>query len=232
MLELHKLYRMKKLLVFTFLSAGVIALVSCNDARREQGRVYMPDMAYSRAYETYAERDSTKFTTDPNDASDKIFYNNKPVEGTIARGEEMPFPLAKDLGKDTANYFASKAIANPITAALNTADSTEAARLYLVNCGICHGAALDGNGPLYKDGKGPFSAAPAMLVGNKKYEEMPEGQMFYSVTYGKNMMGSYASQLSRKQRWMIVKFIKEQQLAKAAPATAAAPAKDSTAAKK
>jgi hypothetical protein len=24
---------------------------------------------------------------------------------------------------------------------------------------------------------------------------MPEGQMFYSVTYGKNMMGSYASQL-------------------------------------
>lgn len=230
MLELHKLYRMKKLFVFTVLSAGIIALVSCNDIRREQGRVYMPDMAYSRAYETYAERDSATFTMDPNDPSNRIFYNNKPVEGTIARGEEMPFQLAKDQGKDTANYFASKSIANPITS-LNTADSTEAARLFLVNCAICHGAKLDGNGPLYKDGKGPYSAAPAMLVGNKKYEQMPEGQMFYSVTYGKNMMGSYASQLSRKQRWMVVKYIKDLQLAASAPA-AAAPAQDSTAAKK
>jgi hypothetical protein len=39
---------------------------------------------------------------------------------------------------------------------------------------------------------------------------MPEGQMFYSVTYGKNMMGPYASQLSRKQRWMVIRYIKEQ----------------------
>lgn len=219
---------MKKLFVFTFLSAGV-ALVSCSDVKRNQGAVYMPDMAYSRAYETYAERDSATFTTDPNDASSKIFYNNQPVSGTIARGEEMPFPLAKDVAPDTANYAASKLITNPM-AALDTKDSTEAGRLYLVNCGICHGTKLDGNGPLYKGGTGPFPAAPAMLVGKPQYENMPEGQMFYSVTYGKGQMGSYASQLSRKQRWMVIHFIKSQQLAKKA---AAAPAKtDSTAVKK
>ncbi|MFX5809022.1 cytochrome c, partial [Acinetobacter baumannii] len=51
---------------------------------------------------------------------------------------------------------------------------------------------------------------------------MPEGQMFYSVAYGKNLMGSYASQLSRKQRWMVIKYIKlKQQEAKAAAAPAA-----------
>jgi SNF family Na+-dependent transporter len=33
---------------------------------------------------------------------------------------------------------------------------------------------------------------------------MPEGQMFYSMTYGKNLMGSYASQLTRDQRWAII----------------------------
>jgi len=227
MLKQHKLNRMKKLLVFTFLSAGV-TLFSCNDVRREQGKVYMPDMAYSRAFETYAEVDSTKFTTDPSRPGNKIFYNNMPVAGTIARGEEMPFMLAKDAAGDTTNYVASKAVISPITS-LSSTDSTEAARLYLVNCGICHGKALDGNGPLYNGGNGPFSVQPAVLVGKAQYENMPEGQMFYSVTYGKGMMGSYASQLTRKQRWMVIHFIKSQQKAKAAESAPAAA--DSTAKK-
>jgi hypothetical protein len=51
---------------------------------------------------------------------------------------------------------------------------------------------------------------------------MPAGQMFYSVAYGKNLMGSYASQLSRKQRWKIIAYIKakQQEGKKAAPAAA------------
>ena len=40
---------------------------------------------------------------------------------------------------------------------------------------------------------------------------MTEGTMFHYITYGKNAMGSYASQLSTKQRWMIVHYIKEKQ---------------------
>jgi hypothetical protein len=71
---------------------------------------------------------------------------------------------------------------------------------------------LDGNGPLYKGGDGPYPAKPATLVGDVKYESMPEGQMYYSVTYGKNLMGSYASQLSKAQRWAVIKFIKSKQV--------------------
>jgi len=114
---------------------------------------------------------------------------------------------------------------------LTAGGAEEAERLYMINCGICHGAKLDGNGPLYKDGTGPFPVAPKNLVGDAIVSVMPEGQMFYSVTYGKNMMGSYASQLSRKQRWMVIKYIKTQQAkAKTAPpaATTVAPAVDAT----
>ncbi len=218
---------MKKLSVISFITAG-IALVGCSDVKREPGAVYMPDMAYSRAFETYAEKDSLLFTTDANDPSSKIFYDNKPVEGTVARGEDLPFPIAKDKFGDTTGYVAAKKIISPITS-YSAADSTEGERLYLVNCGICHGTKLDGNGPLYKDGNGPFAAKPAMLVGGAQYENMPEGQMFYSVTYGKNLMGSYASQLSRKQRWQVIRYIKlKQQSGKKAAAPAAA---DSTAKK-
>src|SRR5262249_2964134 len=101
---------------------------------------------------------------------------------------------------------------------------------YLVNCAVCHGMKLDGNGPLYKDGTGPFPSAPKNLAGDQGMINMPEGQMFYSVTYGKNMMGSYASQITTRQRWMIIHYIKAQQVAKAAAAKPAA-SSDSTASK-
>ena len=181
---------------------AIFALASCNDVKRTPGTIYMPDMAYSRAYETYA---------DHSNLTEKgIHYDNLPVAGTMARGKEMPFPYAKDKAGDTTNYHASKLVPNPIDS-LNTKDAAEAERLYLINCGICHGAKLNGNGPLYKDGNGPYPAKPATLVGDVKYESMPAGQMFYSVAYGKNLMGSYASQLSKHQRWMIIKYIKNKQ---------------------
>jgi mono/diheme cytochrome c family protein len=54
---------------------------------------------------------------------------------------------------------------------------------------------------------------------------MSEGTMFHSVTYGKNTMGSYASQMSTKQRWEVIAYIKSKQpTAKPAAAAAAATA--------
>jgi mono/diheme cytochrome c family protein len=213
---------MKQLFIISSLALG-IGLVSCNGVQRKPSKVYMPDMAYSRAYETYADRDSL-FTTNEAERGNKIFYNNMPAKGTIARGSEMPFPLAQDKAGDTTNYYASKAVKSPIDT-MTAAQLEEAGRLYLINCGICHGTKLDGNGPLYKGGEGPYAAKPATLVGDVKYETMPEGQMFYSIAYGKGQMGSYASQLTRKQRWEVIAYIKHKQ--KAAKATSA-PAADAT----
>ena len=51
---------------------------------------------------------------------------------------------------------------------------------------------------------------------------MPMGTMYAAIKYGKNLMGSYASQLSRKQRWMVIKYIKDKQLEGKAAATAVA----------
>ena len=188
--------RMKKIILL-FSVAACISIISCDDVRRKPGDVYMPDMAYSRAYETYADHSNLK--------DQGINYTNMPVSGTIARGEEMPFPYAKDRLGDTTNYIASKSVQNPYSQ-LGSADSLEASRLYLINCAICHGAGLDGNGPLYKDGEGPFPARPKNLI----TLNLPEGQMFYSITYGRNLMGPYGSQLNRKQRWMIISYIKGQ----------------------
>lgn len=215
--------KMRKLpIISLLLVAMAVIAISCSDVKRNRGKVYMPDMSDSRAYETYS----------PNPIFADGQTNREPVAGTVKRGELLPFHLAKDKTGDTANYFASKLVKSPI-GALSADELKEAERLYLINCGICHGAKLDGNGPLWNNGDGPFPSKPAQLVGDARYENMPEGQMFYSVTYGKNLMGSYASQLDRKQRWEVIAYIKSKQ-SKPAAAVAAAPAaaaKDSAAVK-
>ena len=208
---------MKKL---TIIAVFIISLVvwGCSDVQKEPGRVYMPDMAYSRAWETYAPIDTLN--------KQGIHYNRTPVAGTIKRGELYPFTIAKDSAGSTTNYELSKQVVNPLPP-LNEVQKKEAERLYLVNCGICHGTALDGMGPLHKN-DGPYAPQPAILIGNPTLENMPAGQMFYSVTYGKNMMGSYASQLSTTQRWMVIQYIKDKQ-AEAKGTTAAAAGSTTTA---
>ena len=213
----------KKISILLLVLVAGIVIISCSDIKRKPGRVYMPDMAYSRAYETYS------VTAEQKEALLKqgIHFSNEPVPGTIKRNEMFPFLLAKDAAGDSTNYVASKLVKNPI-GSLDSAQLVESERLFLVNCAICHGSKLDGNGPLYKGGDGPFSAKPATLVGDPRYEAMPEGQMFYSMTYGKNKMGSYASQLDTRQRWMVIYYIKSKQAASKSGSAGS----DSTATKK
>jgi mono/diheme cytochrome c family protein len=193
---------MKKLSLISFLIAAIVVVVSCNDVKRTPGRDYMPDMRYSRAYETYTEQGNL--------AARGIHYNGMPVPGTIRRGETFPFSIPKDNFGDTVNYYASRQVPNPLPL-LNNLQFTETERLYLINCGICHGTKLDGNGPLYNGGSGPYPAAPRNLVDDPKTLSMPDGQMFYSITYGYGQMGPYGPQLTTTQRWQIVHYIRAKQ---------------------
>jgi mono/diheme cytochrome c family protein len=198
---------MKKISIITVCIIMLVAMISCNKTRRNTGRAYMPDMAYSRAYETYS---STE-------ALDKagVHYTSKPVEGTVARGDMYAYTLKND----SAGYVQSASNKNPLS--IESIDMKEAERLYLVNCGICHGEKLDGNGPLWKGGDGPYPAAPKNFMADDM-KVMTEGTMFHSVTYGKGQMGSYASQLNTKQRWEVIAYVKSKQGGVAVkPATAA-----------
>lgn len=179
-----------KILISLVVLFVLITLVQSCGSKRDPGKIYMPDMAYSRAYETYA----------PNDLAKRdINYVPYPVEGTIRRGDLFPYPLAND----SNGYKMSATIKNPLPP-LDTVQMKEAGRLYNINCAICHGAKIDGQGPLATGGKVPAIANLTLAL----YVAMPEGTMFHSITYGKNNMGSYASQLSREQRWMVVQYVK------------------------
>jgi len=194
---------MKRFKLFTavaFVSA-VVLLASCGRSKDDPGRVYMPDMAYSRAVESYALLDSTRFTNDPArlGKDEFIFYNSKPVEGTMRVGELEPFaaPLEDSAG---GLYTISNATKNPMPP-LTGQDSLETARLFNIYCGVCHGPKAGNNGPVSTK----VGGVKNIVATSPTYSD---GRLFHVITYGQGNMGSYASQLSRKQRWMIIQYIR------------------------
>ena len=184
-----------RILLALILVALLVTTVESCDGKREPGKTYMPDMAYSRAFEAYA----------PNNLKEEgINYIPYPVAGTIRRGDLYPYTLPND----SNGYKMSAEVKDPLPP-LDTIQMAEAQRLFNINCAICHGPKLDAQGPLSTGGKVPAVANLTLA----QYVKMPVGTMFHSITYGKNNMGSYASQLSRKQRWMVIQYVKSQQLA-------------------
>lgn len=180
-----------KSIVVAMLAVG-LGLSACNTGavRRNPGKTYAPDMTYSQAYDAY--------THNPNFADGET--SRLPVPGTVARGHELPDHLVEG---DTNSY---KTFTTDMR--FTEAQVKEGGRLYDIYCGICHGQKLDGQGPLFTSGK--FVAMPANLMG-PNYVNMPVGQIYYAIKYGKNMMGSYASQLNIKQRWQVIAYIKKMQ---------------------
>jgi mono/diheme cytochrome c family protein len=184
---------MKKKYLVTLVVAGAALFAACNsgNTRRNPGKTYVPDMVYSRAYDAYTK----------NPVTHNGLTSQEPVSGTIARGHALPDHLTE---ADTSAY---SALQSPYT--FNEAQLAEGKRLFNIYCGICHGSALDGQGPLFTSGK--FASMPANLKSGAAYLVMPAGKMYHAIVYGKNMMGSYAAQLDVHQRWAVIAYIKKVQ---------------------
>jgi mono/diheme cytochrome c family protein len=197
---------MKKLVIAAGFLAFGTGLISCSGAHGDDpGRAYMPDMYYSRAYETYGYNDvNGEYDSLKNRG---INYNGLPVNGTVARGDMLSYHLTSD----STGMATAEALKNPLDSLSAPKEGmVEAERLYLVNCAICHGPKLDGNGPLYNNGNGPFPVAPRNLMDDYT-KKLTDGHIYHVVTYGIRTMGSYASQLKPEQRWWVIKYIRSKQ---------------------
>src|SRR4029078_474167 len=195
---------MKKILIAAGIFSLTLGFVSCGGAHGDDpGHAYMPDMYYSRAYETYGyndvegEYDSLKRRG--------INYTGMPVPGTVARGDMISYHLTND----SAGLQSANSLKNPLDSMAATPDKMkEAQRLYLVYCGVCHGEKLDGNGPLPSGGA--YAPVPANFTA-PNIKALTDGHYFHVITYGIRSMGSYASQLTPEQRWWVIKYLRSKQ---------------------
>jgi hypothetical protein len=74
---------------------------------------------------------------------------------------------------------------------------------YDVACAICHGKAGLGNGVVKSFG---LMTIRALL--DDQLRAQPDGQIFNTITHGKNTMGAYGPVISVEDRWAIVAYVR------------------------
>jgi len=121
-----------------------------------------------------------------------------PVEGTVARGF-IPYPYMGEANPE-------EVLSNPH---LPTKENIELGqRKYLTYCSPCHGNFGDGDSRM----NGQFPNPPTLH--SNRARDFSDGMIYHIMTNGQNIMPSYASQVTREERWAIVNYIRVLQRAK------------------
>jgi mono/diheme cytochrome c family protein len=154
-------------------------------APQKRAYEYMPDMVYSLAYDSFA----------PNPNTRDGLTLQRPVKGTIPRGY---MPLHYAATEDEA-IRAGRELQSPVTPTARTA--VDGQMLFETYCAVCHGKRGLGDGPI----SGKIPTPPA--YNSTRVREMPAGRLFHVITFGSGRMPSYASQLSARDRWLIVAHV-------------------------
>ena len=119
-----------------------------------------------------------------------------PVPGTIAAGS---------FNEDT--YFATGKIDDQWGKGFPVSVSHEFIQIgqkkFNIHCSVCHGLSGDGNGITKKYG---MIATPTYH--SDRLREMPEGEIFNTITYGRNTMGPYGAKLRIQERWAIIAYLR------------------------
>jgi mono/diheme cytochrome c family protein len=79
---------------------------------------------------------------------------------------------------------------------------------YTIYCAPCHGALGDGNGITKKYGMG---ATPTFH--DDRLRQIAEGEIYQTITNGKNNMLSYADKLVPADRWAVIAYVRALQRA-------------------
>ena len=166
--------------------------LACDRTHNDPGFDYFPDMAYSKAYETFSEN--------PDFADGKTM--REPVEGTIPVGM-IPYPYQKN---DTDRLLAGKELVNPLPADSENLKRGEVAyKRYCINC---HGSQADGTGNLFVSGL--YNFKPASMV-NEKMKKAPDGEIYHVITVGQGVMMAHGGIIRPEDRWKIVMYVRQMQ---------------------
>jgi len=179
---------MKNIFKIAIVLIAIISLGSCKEDNKPNYQ-YMPNMYESAGYETYGDYEVFETVTGGSSAM-------KPAEGSIARGW-MPYEIENtNEGKE----FAKANLKNKLPFTKET--EAKGQELYDIYCGICHGKKGDGKGKLVEREK--ILGVPAY---NDKGRAITEGSVYHVMYYGINSMGSYASQMTEEEMWMVDHYV-------------------------
>lgn len=215
----------KKFKAFAQFSVVALLAVACSSDPDSAGLEYMPDMYRSPAIEPYVDYGEVRglingdfamktsamtpprytipyYGTDSATVSMLLPYHRLPGKAFGMTHGLFQYDISTNEDPDFEYKLAAMDV-NPIKlTSAEVADNIfkQGKALYQINCNHCHGEKGDGEGPMVKSGA--YSGA-AVLTGLT----IADGQMFYSIYYGKGMMGAHYSLLNKKEIWTLVHYI-------------------------
>jgi len=144
----------------------------------------------------------------PNTFFSDRFSSRLPVAGTVPQTrpakvggrevhpfENVPYNTGRVTG--TTNFLETLPV--PVTAQLLARGQER----FQIHCAQCHGAAGDGKG----------IQAKYLMIGmanfhDKRLVVMPGGEIFNTITHGKNLMSAYGPNVDVPDRWAILAYVR------------------------
>lgn len=215
--------KFKALASLAVISITTLLLGSCTADADSSGLEYMPDMYRSPAIEPYVDYGEVR-GRENKDMKMKISalvppMGTVPYFGTDSTTVNLMLPYFRKANvafRETHGLYGANlsivdeyalAIAdkNPIKLTAENVESVfkQGKELYTAMCQHCHSEKGDGNGPMV------LSGAYAGVPNYTDRAALSDGQMFYSIYYGKGAMGSHSSQLNKKEIWTLVHYVRK-----------------------
>lgn len=206
--------------------AGVASLTSCISDADSPGLEYTPDMYRSPAIEPYVDygefRNKEHVELKSQQSAMRPPNYSIPFYGSDSAKVSMMLPYHRLASSAAAvshglnasegwrlsdsldiEYNKAKADKNPISLTADNKDAIfgKGKKLYTSMCAHCHGEKGNGEGPMVKSG------AYAGVPNYKNLTELGDGQVFYSIYYGKGAMGAHAMLLNKEEIWILVHYV-------------------------
>ena len=193
--------------------AAVVAVAGFRDEKSAKSPIQIfPDMKWQPRYDAQHE---TGFYADTRSA-------RTPVAGTVPLGYTSPKsyyttgannnaavkePGAFTAGPDYFNTgrfgaFYGDGIPSEV-GEINEPFMRRGRERFNINCSPCHGGSGAGNGIVKQLG-----LTTVANLHDARIRTMPDGQIFNTITLGKNTMGAYGSNITVEDRWAIIAYLR------------------------
>ena len=206
-------------LIFALVSVALVAVLGFRGEKSSRPEIEIfPDMVRQPKVRAQSE---SNFFSDQRGA-------RKPVDGTVPIGYEIPSASGQDAGGGTklqtrlrfsagTDYFdTGKMGANwgtGIPLEVTPALMRRGEERFNINCTICHGPLGAGDGIV----KG-YGLATVVSLQDDRIRKMSDGEIFDTITHGKNTMMAYGPRVTVEDRWAIISYLRALQRSQRASA--------------
>ncbi|MBL9154880.1 MAG: cytochrome c [Verrucomicrobiales bacterium] len=137
----------------------------------------------------------------------------KPVANTVPIG--YTFPTSPDSAPAESEYFLNGTFGDyygdgmPAEVTVDNALLQRGQERYQIFCTPCHGTSGNGQGIVSKY----WAIPPTANLLDPRVVAMPDGQIFWTITHGKGLMGPYNGAIPAADRWAITAYVRAMQAA-------------------